>query len=63
MSPDFEKPRILIVTPEVSYLPKGMSAMPHSLSARAGGLADVSATLINTLYEHGADVHVALCFF
>ena len=60
MSPDFEKPRILIVTPEVAYLPKGMSAMPHSLIARAGDLADVCATLINTLYEHGADVHVAL---
>jgi len=35
MLPDSEKPRILIVTPEVSYLPKGMSAISNLLSAMA----------------------------
>ncbi len=55
-----KKPRILIVTPEITYLPQGMGNMSNRLSAKAGGLADVSATLVSALYELGADVHVAL---
>ena len=54
------KPRILIVTPEITYLPQGMGNMTNRLSAKAGGLADVSASLVSALYELGADVHVAL---
>ncbi len=53
-------PRILIVTPEITYLPEGMGNMTNRLSAKAGGLADVSASLVSALYELGADVHVAL---
>lgn len=53
-------PRILIVTPECAYFPEGMGSMAASLSARAGGLADVSAALIQALFEEGADVHVAI---
>jgi len=53
-------PRILIVTPEVTYLPEGMGNLANFYSAKAGGLADVSAALINALFEQGADVHVAL---
>ena len=53
-------PRILIVTPEVTQLPAGMGNITNFLSAKAGGLADVSAALISALYEQGADVHVAL---
>jgi len=53
-------PRILIVTPEVTYLPAGMGNHSNGLNAKAGGLADVSAALINALYCQGADVHVAL---
>ncbi|HKL82188.1 MAG TPA: glycogen/starch synthase, partial [Desulfobacter sp.] len=60
MPHDFEKPRILFVTPEVSYLPETMSATSTSLKARAGGLADVSAALVSSLYKKGADIHVAL---
>ncbi len=55
-----KKPRILIVTPEITYLPTGMGNMTNKLSAKAGGLADVSASLVSALYELGADVHVAL---
>ncbi|MBN1932335.1 MAG: glycogen/starch synthase [Desulfobacterales bacterium] len=54
------KPRILIVTPEVTYLPSGMGYFFDGLSAKAGGLADVSAALISALFDQGADVHVAL---
>jgi starch synthase len=53
-------PRILLVTPEVTYLPDGMGQFANGLNAKAGGLADVSAALINALYRRGADVHVAL---
>ncbi len=53
-------PRILIVTPEVTYLPDGMGNAANYLKAKAGGLADVSAALISALFEQGADVHVAM---
>ena len=53
-------PTILMVTPEVTYLPKGMGDIADNLTAKAGGLADVSATLISALFEQGADIHVAL---
>ena len=55
-----KKPRILIVTPEITYIPNGMGNMSNKMKAKAGGLADVSATLVTELYKHGADVHVAL---
>lgn len=54
------KPRILIVTPEITYLPEGMGNMANYLTAKAGGLADVSAALVASLYERDIDVHVAL---
>jgi starch synthase len=53
-------PRILIVTPEITYLPSGMGNMTQRMSAKAGGMADVSASLVSALFELGADVHVAL---
>ena len=58
--PKKSNPRILIVTPEITYLPEGMGNMSNQLSAKAGGLADVSASLVSALHELGADVHVAL---
>ncbi|MCF8113743.1 MAG: glycogen/starch synthase [Desulfotignum sp.] len=54
-----QKPRILIVTPEVTYLPEDMGDRAN-YSAKAGGLADVSAALISALFDLGCDVHVAL---
>ncbi len=54
-----KKPRILIITPEVTYLPEDMGAHP-GYSAKAGGLADVSAALISALFDLRCDVHVAL---
>ncbi|MEI6809922.1 MAG: glycogen/starch synthase [bacterium] len=53
-------PRILVVTPEITYLPQGMGNMGNHLTAKAGGLADVSAALVSTLFELGSDIHVAL---
>ncbi len=53
-------PRVLVVTPEVTYLPHRMGGLASFYTAKAGGLADVSAALINALFEQGADVHVAI---
>jgi starch synthase/alpha-amylase len=55
-----KNPRVLVVTPEVTYLPDRMGSYSSYLTAKAGGLADVSAALITALFEQGADVHVAL---
>ena len=53
-------PRVLIVTPEVTYLPDRMGGLASFYTAKAGGLADVSAALISSLFVQGADVHVAM---
>ena len=53
-------PRVLVVTPEVTYLPDRMGGLASFFTAKAGGLADVSAALISALVEQGADVHVAM---
>ncbi len=55
-----KKPTILIVTPEITYLPEGMGNLAGKMSAKAGGMADVSASLVAALFDLGADVHVAL---
>jgi starch synthase/alpha-amylase len=53
-------PRVLIVTPEVTYLPDRMGGLASFFTAKAGGLADVSAALVTALFDEGADVHVAI---
>lgn len=56
-----DKPRILIVTPEITYLPEGMGNLAQRLNAKAGGLADVSASLVAALEANkNVEVHVAL---
>lgn len=60
MAAKHKNPRVLIVTPEVTYLPDRMGSLANFLTAKAGGLADVSAALISALFHQGADVHVAL---
>ena len=61
--PREKNPRILIVTPEITYLPAGMGNRANKMTAKAGGLADVSASLVSALFELGADVHVALPYY
>ncbi|HHP7233432.1 MAG TPA: glycogen synthase [Desulfobacterales bacterium] len=55
-----KKPRVLIITPEVTYLPDRMGSYAGYYTAKAGGMADVSAALITALFDQGADVHVAI---
>jgi len=54
------KPRVLIVTPEVTYLPDRMGSYAGYYTAKAGGMADVSAALVTALFDQGAQVHVAI---
>ena len=58
--PTLTNPRILIITPEVTYLPDRMGNLASYFTAKAGGLADVSAALVTALFDQGADVHVAI---
>ena len=60
MSETPSNPRVLVVTPEVTYLPHRMGGLASFFTAKAGGLADVSAALVSALFEQGADVHVAI---
>ena len=60
MNTEPSNPRVLIVTPEVTYLPHRMGGLASFYTAKAGGLADVSAALISALFDQGADVHVAM---
>ena len=60
MSETLSNPRVLVVTPEVTYLPHRMGGLASLYTAKVGGLADVSAALISALFEQGADVHVAI---
>ena len=49
MAKKVKNPRILIVTPEITYLPEGMGNLSGKMSAKAGGMADVSASHAGSL--------------
>lgn len=54
------RPRILLVTPEVTELPPGIGNLANFVSAKGGGLADISAALVAELLRLGLDIHIAL---
>ena len=53
-------PRILFITPEISYVSKKLSDDAERLRAKAGGLADVSALLVHGLTSAEKDLHLAI---
>lgn len=57
------RPKILIVTPELSSSNLLAQDGKQAPCIKAGGLADVSALLLDSLADAGADVHVALPHF
>ncbi|HEX7261738.1 MAG TPA: glycogen/starch synthase, partial [Luteolibacter sp.] len=57
------RPRILLVTPELSESSILARNGKRAPCIKAGGLADVSALLVDSLSNAGADVHVALPHF
>ncbi len=55
------KPKILICTPEVTELPEGMGNAANLVSAKGGGLGDISASLIRNLNKNeDYDLHIVL---
>lgn len=55
------RPRVLLCTPEVTELPAGMGNAANRVSAKGGGLGDISAGLIRHLYaDRRFELHVAL---
>lgn len=59
-SPRGDIPRLLLVTPEIAYLPAGMAARARRIRIGSGKQAQTSAALMTSLYQHGADIHLAL---
>jgi starch synthase len=53
-------PRILLVTPEIAYLPDGIAANARQIKIGAGLLANTSASIVSSLFQHGAGIHVAV---
>ncbi|WP_193215073.1 glycogen synthase [Luteolibacter marinus] len=60
MSAPGRRPRILVVTPEITCLPARMGPRASAIRAKAGGLADATASLVDGLERRGAEVHVAI---
>lgn len=55
------KPRIMICTPEITELPEGMGNAANLVSAKGGGLGDISASLIRYLADNkDFELHVVL---
>lgn len=60
MNSQVKNPRVLVVTPEVTFVPSGMGPGSRAISARAGGLGDLCTAQIHALFEAGVDVHLAM---
>ena len=59
MSIHFDRPRILIVTPEIACVPGGREGRSKFRATHTGELAGRLGGLIDGLYDRGADIHVA----
>jgi len=56
-----KKPKILLCTPEITELPEGMGNAANFVSAKGGGLGDISASLVRHLNEsHEFELHIVL---
>ncbi len=54
------KLRILLVTPEISFIPRNMGKISSILEVKGGGLADISSALVEALFKRDMDIHVAI---
>ena len=54
------KPRILHITPEISRVSPLMCPGAERLRVKSGGLADISATLLEKFVQDRFDVHLAI---
>ncbi|MCF7920227.1 MAG: glycogen/starch synthase [Candidatus Cloacimonetes bacterium] len=56
-----EKPVILIATPEITELPEGIGNAANIITAKGGGLGDISASLVRYFSDADKyDIHVVL---
>lgn len=56
-----DRPKILICTPEITELPEGMGNAANIVSAKGGGMGDISASLIRYLNDSEEfELHVVL---
>jgi ADP-glucose type glycogen/starch synthase len=55
------KPRLLLCTPEITELPEGMGNAANLISAKGGGLGDISASLVRHLNDSQEyELHIVL---
>jgi starch synthase/alpha-amylase len=54
------RPRLLLVTPEVAFIPDPMTTAARRIKAGTGKQAHKTAALVETLFARGVDIHVAL---
>ena len=54
------KLRVLLVTPEISFIPRNMGKISTILQVKGGGLADISSALVEELFSRKMDIHVAI---
>jgi len=56
-----DKPKILLCTPEITELPEGMGNAANLVTAKGGGLGDISASLVRNINESGKyELHIVL---
>ncbi|MBS3740974.1 MAG: glycogen/starch synthase [Candidatus Cloacimonetes bacterium] len=56
-----EKPKILLCTPEITELPQGMGNAANIITAKGGGLGDITASLIKYLNDKNEyELHIVL---
>ena len=59
--PTSKKPKILLCTPEITELPKGMGNAANLVAAKGGGLGDISASLVRYLNaSNDYELHIVL---
>ncbi|MEA2104271.1 MAG: glycogen/starch synthase [Candidatus Cloacimonadota bacterium] len=61
ITPKRKKPIILIITPEITELPEGMGNAANLITAKGGGLGDISAGLVSYVEKSGKyEIHIVL---
>ena len=59
--PKKDKPKVLLCTPEITELPQGMGNAANLITAKGGGLGDITASLIKYLNDTNEyELHIVL---
>jgi len=61
LMPTSKKPKIMLCTPEITELPEGMGNAANLVTAKGGGLGDISASLVRYLNDSKEyELHIVL---